>query len=76
VAVNAAGEKLSKQTHAPALPMDDPLPPLWQALAFLGQRPPTELLEGDVTALWQWAVGHWDSGAIPALRASPWDADS
>jgi len=76
VAVNAAGEKLSKQTHAPALPMDDPLPPLWQALAFLGQRPPAELLEGDVTALWQWAVGHWDSGAIPALRATPWDAGS
>lgn len=71
VAVNAAGEKLSKQTYAPALPMDDPLPPLWQALAFLGQRPPAELLEGDIAALWQWAVAHWDARAIPATRALP-----
>lgn len=71
VAVNAAGEKLSKQTYAPALPMDDPLPPLWQALAFLGQRPPTELLEGEVAALWRWAAAHWDARAIPAARALP-----
>lgn len=72
VAVNAAGEKLSKQTFAPALPMDNPLPPLWQALAFLGQQPPTELLEGDIAALWRWAVAHWNTAAIPALRAIPW----
>jgi glutamyl-Q tRNA(Asp) synthetase len=69
VAVNAAGEQLSKQTYAPALPMDDPLPPLWQALAFLGQRPPAELLEGDIAALWRWAVAHWDARAIPVARA-------
>jgi glutamyl-Q tRNA(Asp) synthetase len=71
VAVNAAGEKLSKQTYAPALPMDNPLPSLWQALAFLGQQPPAELLEGDLEALWHWAVGHWCSSAIPAARALP-----
>lgn len=71
LAVNAAGEKLSKQTYAPALPMDNPLPPLWQALAFLGQRPPEELLEGDLPALWQWAVAHWNSAVIPATRALP-----
>lgn len=73
VAVNAAGEKLSKQTHAPALPMEHPLPLLWQALHFLGQRPPAELLEGDVAALWRWAAAHWDGTAIPALRAVAWD---
>jgi len=71
VAVNSAGEKLSKQTHAPALPMDHPLPLLWQALDFLGQRPPAELLEGDMPTLWRWATEHWDSAAIPAARALP-----
>ncbi|GAB4296904.1 MAG: tRNA glutamyl-Q(34) synthetase GluQRS [Thiohalomonadaceae bacterium] len=71
VAVNAAGEKLSKQTYAPALPMDNPLPPLWQALTFLGQQPPAELLEGDVPVLWQWAIVHWDAAKIPATRALP-----
>lgn len=73
VAIDAAGEKLSKQTHAPALPMDQPLPSLWRALAFLGQQPPLELLEGDVTTLWQWAHLHWNAAAIPATRALPVD---
>lgn len=71
VAVNAAGEKLSKQTYAPALPTDNPLPHLWRALVFLGQQPPAELLEGDMPALWRWAREHWDSAAIPATRALP-----
>jgi glutamyl-Q tRNA(Asp) synthetase len=69
VAVNAAGEKLSKQTYAAPLPLDAPLPPLWQALRFLGQQPPAELLEGDVAALWHWATTHWCGAAIPAIRA-------
>lgn len=72
VAVNAAGEKLSKQTFAPALPMNDPLPQLWQALDSLGQRPPAELREGDLPALWRWAVAHWQAAQIPARRRIPY----
>lgn len=74
VAVDRDGNKLSKQTFASPLPDDRPLRPLWRALAFLGQRPPAELLEGDVETLWDWAVAHWTADAIPpqtALRTEP-----
>lgn len=69
VAVDARGDKLSKQTHAQALPLDAPLPHLFQALAFLGQDPPTALLEGELAALWAWAVRHWNPARIPRIRA-------
>lgn len=40
VAVNAAGEKLSKQTNAPAIPPGGDPQVLFQALQFLGETPP------------------------------------
>lgn len=73
VAVNASGEKLSKQTNAPPVNGADPSPQLWDALEFLGQNPPPELSRGPVSALWEWAIAHWDSarmrsGANPSGR--------
>lgn len=56
-AVNAAGEKLSKQTGAPPiLPGPDALR---RALSFLGQRETEDLQE---------AVRSWDPALIPARR--------
>ncbi len=63
--LNQQGQKLSKQTFAPALDEIHPLPALWQGLAFLGQQPLQELLEGDLNALWHWAVENWHSEYIP-----------
>jgi len=65
VAVNAQGQKLSKQTYAPALELSNPLPSLWQALRFLGQNPPSELLEGELESFWKWAIAHWRPEQIP-----------
>jgi glutamyl-Q tRNA(Asp) synthetase len=55
VATNAAGEKLSKQTLAPALGVDKPVAELRAALRFLGQvevdgETPREILAGAVDA--------------------------
>ena len=69
VATNAAGEKLSKQTRAPALDIRQATDQLWRALAFLGQQPPAELVQADLKDLWQWAHQHWDRSAIPRQRA-------
>ncbi len=55
VAVNANGEKLSKQTSAAPVDAKNPLPALIRALAFLGQAPPAEL--GDLDDFWSWAIG-------------------
>lgn len=59
VVVNEAGEKLSKQTHAPAIDSTRPTRALVDALRFLGQRPPTEIAEAPVELLWQWAIANW-----------------
>jgi glutamyl-Q tRNA(Asp) synthetase len=71
VAINAQGQKLSKQTFAPALDLDNPLPALWWALKFLGQRPIPELLEGDLVSFWHWAQANWEGERIPARLSLP-----
>jgi glutamyl-Q tRNA(Asp) synthetase len=71
VAVNAAGEKLSKQTRA--LPLDNqrPGPELWAALDFLGQQPPPELRVAGCGELWHWALANWQLGRVPHQQALP-----
>jgi glutamyl-Q tRNA(Asp) synthetase len=64
VAVNAAGEKLSKQTRAPDATMRD----LGRALAFLGHEPPPGIAPRELLA---WAVQAWDLARLPRRRALP-----
>ena len=71
VATNAAGEKLSKQTLAPALDAGQAARELCWALAFLGQNPPPELVEAKITEVWKWALANWGFAAIPRRRAQP-----
>jgi glutamyl-Q tRNA(Asp) synthetase len=74
VATNAAGEKLSKQTLAPALDAGRAGAELVRALAFLGQRPPAELARAGRGEVWQWAQENWRFDAIPRQRAIPLSA--
>jgi glutamyl-Q tRNA(Asp) synthetase len=62
VAVNAAGEKLAKQTGAAPCGVQDIAP----ALAFLGHAPPAGLLPAQALA---WAREHWDVSRIARARA-------
>ena len=59
VAVNAKGEKLSKQTLAKPVTKHSPVSNLFNALAFLRQNPPTELRSGTTTEMLAWAVANW-----------------
>ncbi|MGE5623981.1 MAG: tRNA glutamyl-Q(34) synthetase GluQRS [Bacillota bacterium] len=68
VAVNKAGEKLSKQTGALAVDGLDPAEALWRTLRFLGQLPPLELRQASMEALWEWATAHW---RIEPLKGRP-----
>jgi glutamyl-Q tRNA(Asp) synthetase len=65
VAVNPAGEKLSKQTHAAPLQAGEAPLQLWRALGFLGQDPPSILRDESVAALWAWARANWRAGRVP-----------
>jgi glutamyl-Q tRNA(Asp) synthetase len=71
VAVNAAGEKLSKQTRAMPLDVSRPGPALLAALEFLGQRPPPGLSAATVQDILAWAgeLADWPvSRAVRGLR--------
>jgi glutamyl-Q tRNA(Asp) synthetase len=61
VAVNAAGEKLSKQTGAEPLDLGRREELIRQALRFLGQGATCDLDE---------AVANWDPARIPRRRTS------
>jgi glutamyl-Q tRNA(Asp) synthetase len=65
VAVNAQGEKLSKQTHAEPIDARNPSPVLVRALRFLGQSPPRELRRENVRVLWDWATTNWRLEGVP-----------
>jgi len=70
VATNAAGEKLSKQTRAPALRPDQAGRALAAVLTFLGQAVPPDLARAGLRDLWDWALQHWSFAAIPRQAAA------
>jgi len=68
VAVNSAGDKLSKQTRATPLDNQRPAPALIAALKFLQQQPPAELVRAQPAVILAWALEHWQPERIPAVR--------
>lgn len=68
VAVNELGEKLSKQTLAPAVNRINPVAQLFEVLVFLNQAPPEELKDADLDIFWKWAIAHWREDRLPAVR--------
>ena len=71
VASNAAGEKLSKQTRAPALEISRASGTLLKALRFLGQETPDELSRSTLPEVWKWAMENWDFTRIPTQKSIP-----
>lgn len=64
VILNEQGQKLSKQTHAPALDDDRASENLVHALDALGQEPPASLLTASPDEILDWACRHWRRQAI------------
>lgn len=69
VAVNANREKLSKQTFAPPVDSLPPAQALWEALEFLRQAPPQELIQASIEETWTWAEAHWQTAALRGRRS-------
>lgn len=63
--VNAAGQKLSKQTFAVALPASGRSLVLAEALATLGHPPPAGLRGAGLEELLPWASAHWKIENLP-----------
>jgi glutamyl-Q tRNA(Asp) synthetase len=69
VALDGAGEKLSKQTRARALP-DDPLPALAAAWTFLDQPMPMSAPRS-VAEFWDFAARAWTPRHLPPVPMLP-----
>lgn len=67
LAMQANGQKLSKQNHAKAI--DDKLASknLWRGLEFLGQNPPADLADASTSECLDWALHHWQRQAVQGL---------
>lgn len=65
LAVNAQGDKLSKQNHAPALPSGDPRPIIIRALQFLNQNATNEWQDLSLDDLLSLAVVNWTLSSVP-----------
>ncbi|MBU2969585.1 tRNA glutamyl-Q(34) synthetase GluQRS [Pseudoalteromonas sp. C2R02] len=62
------GFKLSKQNYAPSIDISKPQLALYDALRFLGQNPPIDLIKENVADLINWAVVHWDLTTVPRVN--------
>jgi glutamyl-Q tRNA(Asp) synthetase len=69
VVVNAAGEKLSKQTLARPVDPQQGTRLLAAAMQFLGHPVPAELHGAECAEFWRWAISAWVLGRVPAVRA-------
>ena len=74
-AVDAHGNKLSKQTRARALERSGASRALFAALEFLRQEPPAELARTNTAVILQWARQHWRPMVIPPARKLAAPAD-
>ncbi len=71
VAINARGEKLSKQTLAAPVSHTNPVGTLIAALNFLRQNPPAELVACDVTLILDWAARNWNISVLHKITHIP-----
>ena len=78
VVLDAAGEKLSKQTMAAPVDAARPGAGLFAALEFLGQKPPPQLSPAAPGEIWSWATEHWRLDRVPRgpLRQTVYGCDN
>lgn len=68
VALNAQGEKFSKQNGAEPVNDTDPGAVLFEALGFLLQSPPQELLGAAPLDLLDWSIRHWQPARMVDIK--------
>lgn len=67
LAVQANGQKLSKQNHAKAIIPQEASRNLWRGLEFLGQNPPADLADASTREILDWGLHHWRREDIKGL---------
>jgi glutamyl-Q tRNA(Asp) synthetase len=67
VAVNARGEKLSKQTLAASVDVHNVSSTLWRVLELLRQKPPAVLASCKPEEILDWAIACWDKDRLKGI---------
>jgi len=70
VAVNAQGDKLSKQTRAPAVNIREPAAEIVKALRFLGFAAPDALNRARAQDAWEWGFENYDLARVSRRRSA------
>jgi glutamyl-Q tRNA(Asp) synthetase len=65
LALDARGQKLSKQNHAKPIIATQASENLWHALVFLGQNPSDDLVKASSREIIDWGIAHWQRTAVP-----------
>jgi glutamyl-Q tRNA(Asp) synthetase len=76
VVTHADGDKLSKLTGAPGIPVDEVRPMLVAALHALRQGPPADLAASSLADIWQWAIRNWKLEPLQGVTDVPIDSIS
>jgi glutamyl-Q tRNA(Asp) synthetase len=71
IAVNEAGEKLSKQTLAAPVDSSRVAATLLSVLDFLQQHPPANLIGSEVGTVLDWAVQNWRAEKLIGIQTLP-----
>jgi glutamyl-Q tRNA(Asp) synthetase len=71
IATDSSNAKLSKQSFAPSITVDDSNRAVLDALRFLHQTLPDSPQDASLDELWKWAADHWDASTIPARQVLP-----
>ncbi len=68
IIIDEHGHKLSKQSNAEPLSINNCNVTLVKALLDLGQKPPHDLAAENLEDIWDWAIQHWDTVKIPKSK--------
>jgi glutamyl-Q tRNA(Asp) synthetase len=71
IALDRAGEKLSKQTHAAPIDPSRPVALLAKVLRFLGQSVPAGIERAALSEFWRHAIEHWDVRRVGRRLQAP-----
>ncbi len=71
LAVDKHHNKISKSEGAAKVNHKNREQWLYKALNFLGQNPPSELINTDIDSIWQWAIRNWKISNVPAKDHQP-----
>lgn len=65
IAVNQENKKISKSIDSAHIDLLKPAKVIFDALTFLGQNPPEELIEQDIETVLNWSIDNWNIDILP-----------